>query len=133
MPIKIILFNNRGYRSISQTQEAFFDSHFVGCSEESGVSFPSAEKLAHLYGFGYSKIDSSDNLAQTINKEIIMAKGPLICEVILPDDYVFAPKASSEKKSNGQIISKPLEDLYPFLDREELLWISRRLYQFLNF
>lgn len=121
MPIKIIIFNNRGYRSISQTQEAFFDSHFIGCSPATGVSFPAAEKLADLYGFNYKKIDSSAGLAESIQKKIMAVDGPLICEVILSDDYVFAPKLSSEKKADGRIISKPLEDLYPFLDRDEFL------------
>jgi acetolactate synthase-1/2/3 large subunit len=42
-----------------------------------------------------------------------------VCDIRLQHDYTFEPKLSSEKKPDGRMISKPLEDLFPFLDREE--------------
>ncbi|HWR58473.1 MAG TPA: hypothetical protein VN328_06265, partial [Thermodesulfovibrionales bacterium] len=45
--------------------------------------------------------------------------GPVVCDVLLLPDYKFSPKLSSERRPDGRIVSKPLEDMYPFLDREE--------------
>jgi len=118
LPIKIFILNNQGYSSIMQTQKAFFNSDFIGCNEESGISFPDNSKLADLYGLKYYKISSTAEMRQVIDK-VLSYTGAVICEVILNNDYSFAPKLSSEKKPDGRIISKPLEDLYPFLDRDE--------------
>ena len=118
LPIKIFVLNNHGYGSIIQTQREFFNSNFVGCNKDSGVSFPNFSKLADLYGLKYYKIDSTDKMKQTI-KDILFYKGAVMCEVILNSNYVFAPKLSSVKKPDGRIVSKPLEDLSPLLDRDE--------------
>jgi len=34
-------------------------------------------------------------------------------------DQVTAPRISSAQRADGSMISKPLEDLWPFLDRQE--------------
>jgi acetolactate synthase-1/2/3 large subunit len=36
-------------------------------------------------------------------------------------DQPVAPRASSAVKPDGTMVSKPLEDLWPFLEREEFL------------
>lgn len=118
LPVKIFILNNQGYRSIEQTQTTFFNSDFIGCNDESGVSFPDNSKLADLYDMKYLRIDSTDMMGQVIDNALSY-KGALICEVILNNDYIFSPKLSSERKPDGRLISKPLEDLYPFLDRDE--------------
>ncbi len=118
LPVKIFILNNQGYSSIKQTQTAFFESDFIGCDEESGVSFPEFSKLADLYDMKYLQIKSTYTLEQDIER-VLAYKGAVICEVVLTSDYTFMPKLSSEKKPDGTMISKPLEDLYPFLEREE--------------
>ena len=106
--------------SIKQTQENFFNKHFVGCDPASGVSFPNFEILSQAFGLKSLCIERIDELDAKIN-ELIQTKEPIICIVKLTKNYKFAPKVASEKKSDGKIISKPLEDLYPFLPREEFL------------
>lgn len=118
LPIKIFILNNQGYRSIEQTQTAFFEGDFIGCNNESGVSFPDNSKLAYLYDMKFFKINSTNKMEQEI-KSVLNHKGPAICEVVLDREYIFSPKLSSEKKADGSIVSKPLEDLYPFLERDE--------------
>lgn len=118
LPVKIFILNNQGYSSIKQTQTSFFNSDYIGCDDESGVSFPDNAKLADLYGFSYFVIDSTDEMLKVINQSL-SCSGPVICEVVLPNDYIFSPKLSSEKKPDGRMVSKPLEDLFPFLEREE--------------
>lgn len=118
LPIKIFVLNNSGYRSIEQTQTVFFKGHFIGCNRESGVSFPDFSKLADLYNLKYFRINSSEKIGHVI-KNIIKHKGPAMCEVVIGNKYIFSPKQSSEKKPDGTMVSKPLEDLYPFLERDE--------------
>ena len=118
LPIKIFILNNQGYSSIEQTQTAFFNGDFIGCNRKSGISFPDVSKLANLYGLKYFKINSTNKMEREIDN-VLADTGVAICEVVLNCDYIFAPKLSSEKKSDGKMVSKPLEDLYPFLERSE--------------
>ena len=118
LPIKLFVFNNNGYVSIRQTQDTFFNGRYAGCDSKSGVSFPDVTKLAYAYGIQSAVIDSNDNIAASIAKVLAMT-GPVVCDVRLTPDYRFEPKLSSEKKTDGRIVSKPLEDMFPFLDRDE--------------
>jgi acetolactate synthase-1/2/3 large subunit len=118
LPIKIFVLNNAGYSSIRQTQRNFFGEKLVACSANSGVSVPDFAKIAAAFELPSVKIENSDNLENEI-KAALATKGPLICEIMLDHDYIFQPKLSSEKLPDGRIISKPLEDMFPFLDREE--------------
>ena len=118
LPVKIFILNNQGYRSIEQTQVEYFNSDFIGCNAKSGVSFPDNSKLAYLYDMKFFKINSTAEMGQTI-KSVLCCPGAVICEVVLGNKYVFAPKLSSKKKHDGSMVSKPLEDLYPFLGRDE--------------
>lgn len=118
MPIKIIYLNNDGYVSIKQTQDGFFAGHRVGSDPKSGISFPDILKLGEAYGFKTLQINSHKNLENEIDL-IIDCHEPLICEVILTNDYKFFPKVASKKLEDGRMISAPLEDLAPFMDREE--------------
>lgn len=119
LPIKIFVLNNDGYISMRQTQEIFFQGRFVGCDRSSGISFPNILRIARAYGLPAEKISSHNNLCDHIHR-VLRMDGPVVCEVILDRDYQFLPKLSSERKPDGRIISKPLEDMYPFLNREEL-------------
>lgn len=118
MPIKLFYLNNNGYISIKQTQDGFFGGHRVGSDPRSGVSFPDITKLATAYGFNTCRITSHENLHEEIMK-VINTPGPIICEVVLIEEYKFLPKVSSKKLDDGRIVSAPLEDMAPFLDREE--------------
>lgn len=119
LPVKIFVLNNRGYHSIRQTQQNYFPDNVVGCGTESGLGFPDMEKLAAVYGFPYFKAHTHADMKERIAKTLA-TKGRVICEVMLDLNQVFAPKLSSRKLDDGRMISSPLEDLAPFLPREEL-------------
>jgi acetolactate synthase-1/2/3 large subunit len=116
-PLKIFVLNNNGYISMKQTQDAYFDGRRVACDAASGVSFPDMRKIAKAYGLRAELIDSHSNLRAQV-KDILAAKESILCEVRLCD-YTFNPKLSSEAKPDGRIVSKPLEDMFPFLPRDE--------------
>ncbi len=52
-------------------------------------------------------------------RESIRSKGSIMVDVALDPMQPFSPKVTSERKSDGKMVSKPLEDMYPFLDRDE--------------
>jgi acetolactate synthase I/II/III large subunit len=118
LPIKIFLLNNDGYSSIKQTQVGFFGLPYVGCNSESGVSFPDFVRLGEAFNIPSYRIEKNKNLAKQIG-DVLGSKGPVLCEVIIDPDAGFAPKLSSRKLANGKMISKPLEDMSPFLERTE--------------
>lgn len=117
LPIKLFVLNNDGYISIRNTQGGFFKGHYVGSTHESGISCPDTIKIAQAYGFTTYKIENQNDLANDISKVLVM-KGPVVCEVMLSSTEKMEPKLSSEAKPDGRIVSKPLEDMFPFLDRE---------------
>ena len=120
LPIKIFVLNNQGYHSIRQTQANYFPDNIVGCGPESGLTFPHLEKLAFAYGIPYRCCHQHLQLTAKI-RDTLADEGPQICEIMLDLNQPFAPKLSSKKLPDGRMISAPLEDLSPFLEREEFL------------
>lgn len=121
LPIKIFLINNEGYHSIRQTQNNLFADHCkVGIGPESGdLSFPDFSKLARVFGYPYFAAHSNKEM-QRVVEESLAVDGPIFCEVFVSTEQVFEPKSSTKRLENGTLVSPPLEDLAPFLPREEL-------------
>lgn len=117
LPVRLVYLENGGYASIRQTQANFFQSQY-GCGAGSGVGFPDMEKLAAAYGLPYVRTTSRATLAVD-QARVAEIEGPVVWEVRLSLDYAFEPKVSSEKLPDGRIVSKPLQDMYPFLPRDE--------------
>jgi acetolactate synthase-1/2/3 large subunit len=119
LPIKVFIFNNNGYLLIRQTQKNFMEGRLFGEGPESGVWCPDSLKIAQAYGIKGVRIDSVDRIDEKI-KEVLDYDGPVICDVMTPEWQLIIPRISSEKKPDGTLVSKPYEDMYPFLDKEEL-------------
>jgi acetolactate synthase-1/2/3 large subunit len=119
LPLTLFVLNNRGYHSIRQTQRAYFPDNIVGCGEESGLSFPDFVRLADAYGIPGSRVATHAELPAAL-EAALAAEGPHVCEVVLDTAQAFAPKPSSHALADGRMVSAPLEDLAPFLSREEL-------------
>ena len=117
-PIKLFVLNNNGYHSIRQTQSNFFGTPLVGCDAESGVSFPDMERIAYAYRIPFLRCAKHADMGQMI-AATLSGPGPRMCEMMLAQDQPFSPKAASRRLADGRMVSKPLEDLFPFLDREE--------------
>ena len=120
LPVKIFIHNNQGYLTIRHTQNALFDGNFTASSYESGVSLPSFKKLAKAYGIPFFKLSSHKKARNTI-KKMQAISGPCICEVIMNPAQLLIPKTSFKILPDGKLISPPIEDLYPFLERKEFL------------
>ncbi|MBX9743043.1 MAG: thiamine pyrophosphate-binding protein [Chthoniobacterales bacterium] len=118
-PVKIFILNNHGYHSIRQTQHNFFADNIVGCDTESGLSFPDFQKVAAAFDLYFERISTHAEMEPTI-KKILTHPGATICEVMLNLQQSFEPKLASRKLDNGIMVTANLEDMAPFLSREEL-------------
>ena len=118
LPIKIFILNNEGYLSIRFTQERHFNGRFIGEGLRSGVSFPDARKIARAYGIKFIRVSDNRALDHALD-ETLAWRGPVICEIMTPRNQLIIPTVASQKLENGTMVSRPLEDMYPFLDREE--------------
>lgn len=118
-PIKIFLLNNNGYHSIRQTQENFFGKPLVGVGPDSGLGFPDFSKLAAAFGLPYVHCPTHADLDACI-QTTLSNEGPILCEVMLDLKQQFSPKLSSRRLEDGRMVTSPLEDMFPFLSREEL-------------
>ena len=119
LPVKIFVLNNDGYHSIRQSQQNHFPDNIVGCGPDSGLSFPDFARLAEGFGLAASRIGTHGELSAAI-RATLDGDGPRLCEVMIDKRQEFAPKLSSRKLEDGTMVSPTLEDLSPFLPREEL-------------
>jgi len=119
LPIKIFVMNNNGYMSIRNTQRVNFNSNFVGCNKVSGLQFPSFKKIAGAYGLKYAVMRNNKEIKTVINK-VLSTNGPVLCEVMLDPEAVLMPRVTSRRLPDGRMVSSPLEDQWPFLDRNAL-------------
>ncbi len=116
--LKLIVLNNNGYHSIRQTQTNLFNPPMVGVCDGNGLSFPDMKKIAYAYDIPFVRIEKLSEVDEKIH-EVLAMDGPVICEAILDAEQFFAPKLSSKVLPDGKIVSPPIDDMFPFLEREE--------------
>ena len=118
LPIKIFILNNNGYGSIKAMQENHFNSRYVCCNPQSGLTLPDIRRIATAYRLKATRIENQKNLKEKV-LEVIQTEGTIICDLLVDPDISTSPRVSSQVLPDGRIVSKPMEDLWPFLDREE--------------
>jgi acetolactate synthase-1/2/3 large subunit len=117
LPIKFFVINNQGYASIRTSQRNYF-GRLVAADAASGLRLPELRKLAAAYDVPYARIGNTSELGPVIRK-VLKAPGPCVCEVLTPPEEPRGPRVASVQRPDGSMVSKPLEDLWPFLDRAE--------------
>jgi acetolactate synthase-1/2/3 large subunit len=120
LPIKFFVLNNDGYASIRASQTNFFGQARLGCDSETGVTLPDLSRVAAAYGLSTAVIEDQTDL-RTAVRRVLAIPGPVVCDVRVIPDESRAPRLSSYQKPDGTMVSRPLEDLWPFLPREEFL------------
>jgi acetolactate synthase-1/2/3 large subunit len=118
LPIKFFVLNNEGYGSIRASQTAFFGAPSIGCDAATGQSLPDVRRVAEAYGITTDIILSQRDLAAEILR-VLDTPGPVVCDVHIILDEIRQPRLTSVQLPDGSFVSKPLEDLWPFLDRDE--------------
>ncbi len=120
LPIKFFVLSNDGYASIRASQLNYFGDATIGCDRRSGLTVPDISKVAAAYGLQTAVIGDQSNLSVDVRR-VLNTPGPVVCDVRVIPDEVRAPRLSSAQRADGSFVSKPLEDLWPFLEREEFL------------
>ena len=100
------------------TQDTYFKGRHIASDPKDGVYYPNISRVAKAYGLKTVKLDNEDNISNKI-QQVLDMPGPVLCEVFMDPKQTLYPKLSSEVKPDGTMVSKPLEDLYPFLSRDE--------------
>jgi len=118
LPVKIFILNNNGYGSIRATQSRHFEGRLVCCDPSSGLTLPDTCNVAAAYGLRTFRIQDQGRLEEQV-RAALEAEGPTVCEVRMDPDTPTAPRVASEVRPDGSIVSRPMEDLWPFLDRDE--------------
>lgn len=124
--IKIFVLNNDGYQSIRATQTNHFAGHLVGADSSSGVGNPRFDSLATAYGLGYCRIENHAEMDARLTA-CLAEPGPMICELNVSPSQPRSPRLMSRRAEDGRMESPALEDMYPFLPKEE---IQRNLQRF---
>ncbi len=120
LPVKFFVLNNDGYASIRASQKAYFGTEQIGADAATGLTIPDLTKVANSYGIPAVIIHDQTNLREEVRKVLAMP-GPVVVDVRVIPDEVRAPRLQSYQKEDGSFVSKPLEDMFPFLSREEFL------------
>ena len=121
LPIKMFIINNDGYHSMRQTESNLFPEHSmfgVGPHDSHDISFPDLHKISDAYGIPYYSIKNNDEMNKI--DDILKIDGFCLVEVFVDVNQKFEPKSATKRYPDGTLVSPPLEDLYPFLPREEL-------------
>lgn len=126
LPIKIFVLNNGGYLSIRITQKTYFEERYIGESKKTGLGFPDLKKIADAYGLTYYVAKDNTSLKKVL-PELFRHKGPLLCEIICKKWQTVAPTVTSKTLPDGTMISTPIDDMFPFLSKEEMTSIRNDL------
>jgi acetolactate synthase I/II/III large subunit len=120
LKIKLFIFQNKGYHAIRVTQDTYFKNKYIGSSEKNGVSLPEIKKIANSYNLKYSQIRNNREINSKLSKILNNDKAEIIEVRLDPTKHLY-PKLTSQIRQDGTMITSPLEDLYPFLDRKIFL------------
>jgi acetolactate synthase-1/2/3 large subunit len=120
LPVKFFVLNNDGYASIRASQTGYFGKPNIGCDRRTGLTIPDMSKVAAAYGIPCIVIPDQKNLRLDVRRALAM-EGPVVVDVHVIPDEMRSPRLQSYQKPDGSMVSKPLEDLFPFLPREEFL------------
>ena len=119
LPVKLFVIDNKGYSMIYGSQNGNFKGRLTGCTGESGLTLPDMKKIAEAFGIRGMHIENEADLAQQI-KAVLDCDGPVVCTVNADITQKIVPKQASYMKEDGQMASRPLEDMAPLLERGEL-------------
>lgn len=117
LPVKIFILCNEGYGMIYNSQAGNF-KRLTGCTVESGLELPNIKNVVESFNVKCFSIESESELDNTID-QVLAYDGPAICTVKIYIGQKIMPRQTNYMKPDGQMASRPLEDMSPLLDREE--------------
>jgi len=117
LPVKIFVLCNEGYGMIYNSQQGNF-KRLTGCTLKSGLAMPDIKSVVEGFGVKCFEISSETELDKTID-EVLSFDSPCVCCVKVFIGQKILPRQTNYMKPDGQMASRPLEDMSPLLDRDE--------------
>jgi acetolactate synthase-1/2/3 large subunit len=109
LPIKIFVLNNKNLGMVRQFQELYFDKKYLGTLDD--YSVPNLVAIAKAYGIAARDIQDLKNIDAEL-KDIFATNAPELINITLDESMTTVePKL---------IVNKPIEDMYPFIEKDEL-------------
>ena len=119
LPVKIFIADNSGYSMIWHSQNGNFNGHLTGCTEDSGLTLPNLKAVAEAFGIKGMEITDEAEMEKAVS-DVLEYNGPVVCRVKTDIMQKVLPKQSNYMNEKGQMESRPLQDMTPLLDRDEL-------------
>ena len=119
LPVKLFIADNKGYSMIYGSQNGNFQGHLTGCTKETGLTLPDMGAVAEAFGIKGMHIENEEHLSEQI-AEVLAYDGPVVCTVNADIAQKILPRQCNYMREDGQMASRPLEDMAPLLDRDEL-------------
>ena len=117
LKVKIFYLSNKGYLTIRNSQKTMFNGSLTASDETNGLRMPNIEPIASAYNFKYVKM-INNNSVDDIMEYVLNQDESVICEVMINPEQTCYPKTFL-RTENGIKKQMPLEDLFPFLPRNE--------------
>ena len=118
LPVKIFVSDNGGYAMIYGSERGNFNGRLAGCNKESGLTLPDMNRIADAFGLHTVCIDDESELESAVD-EVLSYDGPVVCRVHTDISQPVLPKQANYMKDDGQMASRPLDDMAPLLPRDE--------------
>jgi acetolactate synthase-1/2/3 large subunit len=118
LPVKLFVIGNDAYASIRSMQKNHFQGRVAAADSHSNLTLPNLGKIAAAYGIPSERIDSNAGLREGIRR-VLATDGPVLCEVLVSPDEPTAPRVASVLGADGVLVTKPMEDMSPLLERQE--------------
>ncbi len=118
LPIKLFVFDGHTNASVQQIQSAYFGGRYVGVGNHKNQPCFDLGKLVEAYGIATKTITNNNDIKNSL-PDILKEDGPSLCQIYLSEGCEIIPRMVLTVKPDGKWVSKPIEDMYPFLDREE--------------
>jgi acetolactate synthase I/II/III large subunit len=111
LPIKILLFNNRGHGMVRQTQDMWLNGDHYATSIEGGLAFPDFTAVARAYGFPTETLGLNEDVLGALTR-VVESDGPAFLNIEIDPEHQLIPQVK---------FGRPNEDADPLLERVEFL------------
>jgi acetolactate synthase-1/2/3 large subunit len=119
LPIKLLILKSGGHAIIRNIQRDYFGGRFVGTDHELRLGSAPLIQIAKTFGIPTFDVVQSSKLVSTL-REWLKIPGPAVCQIKVEDDHDKIPRPGFAIREDQIWVAKPLEDMYPFLDRKTL-------------
>ena len=127
LPVHAVVFSNGGYNALRRTWKRYFNGVNAGCDADSGISFPSFEKVAAAFGLPCKECRRNNEIEDSL-AWLFQQDGPAILVVSENLAPVNMPCVISRLRTDGTSEPAWLSDMSPYIERElyEKLMVRER-------